>query len=121
VSKKSMVFWVVISRSSEKGRHFGETYRLRLQGLIVSQARNKHEPGNKLSSGYIAIYLRIEKTSSLNSMANREILALCIWGPYVTGMNNGGKTIRVTLGPLRLNRLQVQSKLMFQNINTLNA
>jgi hypothetical protein len=58
---KSMVFWVVISRSSEKGRHFGEIYGLCLQGFIVSKARNQQEPGNKPSLASVRLYCDISQ------------------------------------------------------------
>jgi hypothetical protein len=46
VTVKSTIFWVVTPYSSERARHFVGTYRLHLQGRIVSQARNqrKQEP-----------------------------------------------------------------------------
>jgi hypothetical protein len=41
---KSTVFCVLISCSSKRARHFGETCHLYLQGLRVSQARNHKKP-----------------------------------------------------------------------------
>jgi hypothetical protein len=53
ISYNNMVFWVVMSHSSDRYRYFGRTYRLHLQDIKVRQTRKPAEVGGKLVACWI--------------------------------------------------------------------
>jgi hypothetical protein len=52
---KSMDFWVVKPRGSDRAQHFGGTYRLHLQGQIIRKARNQQK--RKASVLFVSYWL----------------------------------------------------------------
>jgi hypothetical protein len=80
---KSCIFWYITPCSPLKGnRRFGGTYRLHLQGRIISQARNQCEADSKQGSALLLLVRPFLALSSTTCNKNHnttfpEPLGLC--------------------------------------------